>query len=313
VRRGIFVGGALAACALPRLASAQTASPVPSATPAASPTPAASAAPALDVEDLVGRIPGITGVVVRTLGDGPPLVAIRADEKFASASVIKLAILATVYRAYDAGTAKPSDTVKTRAPDLIGGSDVLAGSRPGKEWSLDTLVKAMIRVSDNAASNTLITTFGIGTVNATMQLAGMTSSRLGHHFADVVPSWKVSENVITPADTARLLFAIEHGSREGLETIATPLSCRAMIDVLLGNDDATKIVRGLPPGTPCAHKTGEIDFVRNDAGIVDPYGDAPYVLVVLTRKLRNYAAGNAGIGAIAHRVDAALRRGNSAG
>ena len=80
-----------------------------------------------------------------------------------------------------------------------------------------------------------------------------------------------------------------------------------MIDVMLGNDDATKIVRGLPHGTPCAHKTGEIDGVRNDAAIIDPFGDNPYVLVVLTRELTNYNAGNAGIAAIAHRVDAALR------
>ena len=80
-----------------------------------------------------------------------------------------------------------------------------------------------------------------------------------------------------------------------------------MIEVLFGNDDGTKIVRGLPPGTPCAHKTGEIDGVRNDAAIVDPFGDTPYVLVVLTKELRNQAAGNAGIAAIAHRVDAALR------
>jgi beta-lactamase class A len=295
VKRSAFAGGALAACVLANRAFAQ---------------PAASA---LDVTDLVDRIPGITGVVVRTMGDGPPLVAVRADEKFAAASVIKLAIMAAVYRAYDAGTAKPSDLVRTRAPDLIGGSDVLTGSPAGKEWSLDTLVKAMIRVSDNSASNTLITAFGIGTVNATMQLAGMTGSRLGHHFAEVVPAWRRNENVMTPADVAALLFAIERGAREGLATITTPQSCRAMIDVLLGNDDATKIVRGLPPGTPCAHKTGEIDFVRNDAGIVDPFGDAPYVLVVLTRKLRNYAAGNAGIGAIAHRVDAALRQSPSAG
>ena len=299
MRRGIFVGGALAACALPIPAAAQNVPPGPNSP---------SATPAVDISDLVERIPGITGVVARTMGDGAPAVAVRADEKFASASVIKLAIMATVYRAYDAGTAKPSDTVKTRAADLIGGSDVLAGSPAGKEWSVDALVKAMIHVSDNSASNTLITAFGMSTVNATMQLAGMTRSRLGRHFADTVPSWRVSENVITPSDTAGLLFAIERGAREGLATIATPQSCRAMIDVMLGNDDTTKIVRGLPAGTPCAHKTGEIDFVRNDAGIVDPFGDAPYVLVVLTRKLRNYAAGNAGIGAIAHRVDAALRQ-----
>ena len=271
----------------------------------------AAAHPALSVTDVLHRIPGITGVVARTMGDGPPALAVRGDERFASASVMKLAIMATVYRAYDAGTAKPSDTVKTRASDLIGGSDVLAGSPAGKSWSLDSLVKAMIRVSDNSASNTLITAFGMNSINATMAQMGMTNSRLARHFADVVPTWRRSENIVTPNDVATLLFEIERGAREGIPTIATPQSCRAMIETLLVNDDATKIVRGLPRGTPCAHKTGEIDYVRNDAGIVDPFGDAPYVLVVLTRGLKNYAAGNVGIAAIARRVDAALRQGQS--
>ncbi len=290
MRRAAFVGAALAAaCVLPIRAAAQ-------------------GAPRLD--DLLDDIPGTTGVVARTMGDGPPYVAIRENELFPSASVIKLAILATVYRAYDAGTASPRDLVRTRAADLIGGSDVLAGSPPGKAWSIDALVKAMIRVSDNSAANALITAFGMGSVNATMRLAGMTSSRLSRHFADVVPAWHRSENVITPADTATLLYAIERGMREGIPTIASPPSCRAMIDILLGNEDGTKIVQGLPRGTPCAHKTGEIDRVRNDAGVVDPFGDAPYVLVVLTRDLRDDGAGDVGIAAIARRVDAALREGS---
>ncbi len=165
----------------------------------------------------------------------------------------------------------------------------------------------MIDVSDNSASNTLITAFGMATINLTMQTAGMTRSRLARHFADDVPSWHRSENVLTPNDTAALLYAIERGAREGIPTIASPQSCRAMIAVLFGNDDTSKIVRGLPPGTPCAHKTGEISYTRNDAGIVDPFGDTPYVLVALTRELRDASAGNAGIAAIAHRVDAALR------
>jgi len=265
------------------------------------------AAPAIDLAACIDAIPGVTGVEARTMGDGPPVVALRADEHFAAASVIKLAIMTTVFRAYDAGTAHPSDEIPTRAEDLIGGSDVLSGTPPGRLWRLDALVDAMIRVSDNAAANTLITAFGMSTVNTTMQVAGMSSSRLGRHFADVVPAWKRSENVVTPHDIATLLYTIERGAREGIPTIASPRSCRAMIDVMLGNDDATKIVRGLPHGTPCAHKTGEIDGVRNDAAIIDPFGDNPYVLVVLTRELTNYNAGNAGIAAIPHRVDAALR------
>ncbi|HEY0614958.1 MAG TPA: serine hydrolase [Candidatus Elarobacter sp.] len=294
MKRAAFLGGALAVAAVP--------------------IPAAAQQPAIDVSEVVAQIPGLTGVAVRTMGDGPPLVSIRADETFPSASVIKLGIMATVYRAYDAGTAKPADLVKTRAADMIGGSDVLAGSAPGREWSIDALVRAMIEVSDNSASNTLMTAFGLGTINATMQLAGMTRSRLARHFADTVPSWRRAENHMTPNDTAALLFAIERGAREGIPTIASPQSCRAMIDVLLRNADPTKIVRGLPRGTPCAHKTGEIDYTRNDAAIVDPFGDAPYVLVVLTRSLRNHTAANTGIAAIARRVDAALRgTGGSAG
>jgi beta-lactamase class A len=271
--------------------------------------PFRAAAAEIDLSAPIAAIPGITGVFARTLAPGPPAIAIRANERFAAASVIKLGIMATVYRAYDAGTASPSDEVRTRAEDLIGGSDVLAGTQPGRLWRLDTLVDAMIRVSDNAAANTLITTFGMETINATMRRAGMTRSHLGRHFADVVPAWKRSENVVTAADVATLLYAIERGSREGIPTIASPQSCRAMIDVMLRNDDDTKIVRGLPRGTPCAHKTGEIDGVRNDAAIVDPFGDDPFILVVLTRDLSNTNAGNAGIGTIARIVNAALRPG----
>ncbi len=289
MRRARFLSGVSALCAA-------TAAPRRS-----------SAAAAIAVDDILATIPGVTGVVARTMDDAAPIVAIRAGAQFAAASVIKVAIMATVYRAYDAGTAAPEQMLRTVASDLVGGSAVVGGSMPGKVWPIDTLVRAMIHVSDNAAANTLITAFGMDAINATMRAAGMTRSHLGRHFADVVPAWRVSENVVTPADIATLLYAVERGAREAIPTIASAQSCRAMIGVLLGNDDASKIVRGLPSGTPCAHKTGEITGVRNDAAIVDPFGDRPYVLVVLTAALRNQDAGDAGIAAIARRVDAGLR------
>ena len=73
-------------------------------------------------------------------------------------------------------------------------------------------------------------------------------------------------------------------------------------------EDRDKIVRGLPKGTPVANKTGEVDFVRNDVAIVDPYGDAPYVLTVLTKGLSNYADGLSAIRKIAKAVHASLSR-----
>ena len=267
----------------------------------------ANASTTLELDDVVATLPGTAGIVARTLDGTPPVLAIRASERFAAASVIKIAIMLTVYRAYDAGTAAPNLTLRTRASDLVGGSEVLSGSAPGKAWTIDSLVRAMIRVSDNAAANTLITFLSMEAINTTMLAAGMSRSHLGRHFADIVPAWRISENVITPADIATLLYAIERGAREGVATVASAASCRAMVDVLLSNDDGSKIVAGLPNGTPCAHKTGEITGVRNDAAIVDPFGENPYVLVVLMSGLRDEGAGDAGIARVTRRVDTALR------
>jgi len=285
MKRAAFAAGALGALAAPRAVLART----------------------VHVHDLVARIPGVTGVYARTLDDDAPLVSVRAGEPFASASVIKLAIMLTAYRAYDAGTASPDDLVTLRAADLIGGSDVLAYARPGQRFRMRELVRAMIQQSDNSASNSLISTFGFGAINDVIRAAGLTGTRLGRHFADYVPPWHVSANVTTPRDMGTLLYCIEHGSREQIDTVAKAESCRAMIDVLLGQEDKSKIPSGLPAGTPCANKTGEIDGVRNDAAIVDPYGDAPYVLVVLTRALDDTNAGDRGIAAIARRVHAIVQ------
>jgi beta-lactamase class A len=286
MKRAAFAVGSLALVARPTTARAQTSIPI---------------------HDIVARIPGITGVYARSLATTRPLISIRAGEPFASASVIKLAIMVTAYRAFDARTASPGDLVALRQSDLIGGSPTLAYARPGQQFTLRALIRAMIEQSDNSASNTLITAFGFAAINSVIKRCGMTGTRLGRHFADYVPAWHISANVTTPRDIGTLLYGIEHGSREGITTLATAESCRAMIDVLLGQEDKTKIPSGLPAGTPCANKTGEITGVRNDAAIVDPYGDAPFILVVLTRELDDTTAGNRGIAEIAHRVNAQVR------
>ena len=165
MKRAAFAAGVLGALAVPGAVLART----------------------VHVRDLVARIPGVTGVYARTLDDDAPLVSVRAGEPFASASVIKLAIMLTAYRAYDAGTASPDDFVTLRAADLIGGSDVLAYARPGQRFRMRELVRAMIQQSDNSASNSLISTFGFGAINDVIRAAGLTGTRLGRHFADYVP------------------------------------------------------------------------------------------------------------------------------
>lgn len=279
MRRSLFIGGTLAAIAMPRAADA-----------------------AIPLADLIATIPGTTSVYVRTMDERAPLASVRVNEPFSAASTIKLAIMLTAYKAYESGTATPHTLVKVNPGDLVGGSPSLGYARIGQRYPLAFLIKAMIQQSDNGASNMLISHFGFAKINETIQAAGMTRTKLARHFLDYLAIVKHNENVTTAHDLGELVHALERGAREGIDTVASVASCRSMIAVMLGQEDRTKIPRGLPSGIAIANKTGEIDGVRNDVAIVDPAGEIPYILVVLTKGLRNEGAGNAGIAAISRRV-----------
>jgi beta-lactamase class A len=66
-----------------------------------------------------------------------------------------------------------------------------------------------------------------------------------------------------------------------------------MRDILLAQEFNEKIPAGLPAGTRVAHKTGEITAVSHDAAVVYPPGRKPYVLVVLTKGIRDGKASSA--------------------
>ncbi|MBV9278280.1 MAG: serine hydrolase, partial [Candidatus Eremiobacteraeota bacterium] len=221
---------------------------------------------------------------------------------FPAASVIKLAIMLTAFRAQDRQPHTLSTPVTIRRSDLVGGSPFLAGAGGGERFTVMQLLVPMIRLSDNSAANSLITHFGFDLINATAAAASLQHTHLRRHFLDYSAIVHHHENVTTPRDIGTLLYEIERGSREGLDTVASSRSCRRMIDILLGQTDRDKIPAGIPAGVPVANKTGEVDGVRNDAAIVDPYGDSPFVLSVLTKYVTNYGGALHAISAISNAV-----------
>jgi beta-lactamase class A len=268
------------------------------------PRGAAAAAP---FSDIVAATPGVVSLYVRTM-DGTVRYALDSDDRFPSASTIKLAIMLTAFNAYERGDATPQTPVKVNRWDLVGGSEFLQYARPGSIYPMGVLVQHMIRQSDNSASNALISHFGFERINAAAAGAGMSRTQLKRHFLDYTAIVRHMDNLTTAHDLAMILFQIERGARESVTTVATPESCRKMIDILLGQEDRNKIPAGLPAQVPVANKTGEIDGVRNDAAIVDPFGAFPYVIVVLTKHLEDESSGIAAISRISHRVYATLAK-----
>ncbi|GAC1652507.1 MAG: serine hydrolase [Vulcanimicrobiaceae bacterium] len=254
----------------------------------------------------ISHIPGTVGVYARTMGAGPPLFAYHAKESFPAASTIKMLIMLTAYTAQERRPGVLGEPVTIHRSDLVGGSPFLSGARGGERYTVGGLIKPMIQLSDNSASNALISHFGFEAINAAAARAGLSGTRLKRHFLDYSAIVHHHENVTTAADMGNLLFQIERGSRESLDTVASARACRNMIGIMLGQTDRDKIPAGLPRGVPVANKTGEVDGVRNDVAIVDPFGDSPFILAVYTKHLSDYSGAIRGINRISRALYARL-------
>ncbi len=288
MKRVLFLGGAAAVCFWP----------------AAGPASELQAA----VANAARNCSGTLGVCARALGAPHPLVVYRASEIFPTASIVKVLIMATAYAMDEAtGGVLSHELVFDRATELIGGSDFMTGQPDGARFSVRQLIVPMIQLSDNTAANMLIGYLGRTAINTVGKTAGMKRTHLGRKFLDSGAVLRHHDNVTTPADMARLLYVIESGAHEGVPTIASAAHCRTMVTIMLGQTDRNKIPVALPPGTPIANKTGELTGTRNDVAIVNPFGDAPLVLAILTKDASDYSAAYAAIHAVARDVYATFR------
>jgi beta-lactamase class A len=250
------------------------------------------------VRAIARDMPGRIGVYARTMAAVPPIVSYEAYRQFPTASTIKVLIMTTAYAMEEVRPGTLSAEITFHSSDLIGGSDFMNQAADGQRFTVGELIVPMIQLSDNTAANLLMGYLGIARINSIGRRAGMERTHLARKFMDFAAIAHHNDNLSTPADMARLLYVIERGAREGVPTVVSPQHCRNMIAIMLGQTDRDGIPAALPVGTSVANKTGELDGTRNDIAIVEPYGDSPFVLVVMTAEAYDLSADYAAIHAV---------------
>ena len=231
------------------------------------------------MEDSVRRVAqetdAVIGIAIVDLTDQRSFL-LHGDEGFPTASTIKIAVLAELYRQNErpAG-AKLGDLYTVEAKDIVGGSDIMAGLTPGVTRITNRdLATMMIAVSDNSATNVLIERVGMENVNGLLTQLGLTRTRLRRRMMDVSAAREGRENTATPRDLVTLLAALYRGQVFGKSTTDDYFK-------MLGTHKDSYIPRLLPPDLTIADKPGDLDAVRNDAGIVFVPG-RPFAIAVMT-------------------------------
>jgi beta-lactamase class A len=255
---------------------------------------------------IVSRISGVEGVLAvafRDLGTGEEIL-VNERELFHAASTMKTPVMIELFRQAEAGIINLEDsiTVKNTFSSIVDGSpysmdlgedsdDSMYGMI-GSRMTIRQLMYQMITVSSNLATNILIEIADARKVTATMRSFGADSIQVLRGVEDG-KAFDAGLNNRTNAYDLMLIFsAIAEGKAAGRK------ACEEMIDILDDQKFRDLLPSRLPPDVRIAHKTGSITGVEHDGGIVYLPGGRRYVLVVLSRGLKDREQGKKAIGDI---------------
>ena len=211
-----------------------------------------------------------------------------ADTPFQAASVIKLPLLVLALQAAERHDLDLNERVPLGAGPRAGGSGVLQDLDPGIAPSWRDLLRLMIVLSDNHATNLVLERIGLERVNAALPQLGMPHTRLEGPLqveaAQQTPRQRAGHVATTTAsDVLALLLALDDEGLLGPEATAWARACltaqryREAIPRLLTGEASG--ADGLTVGS----KGGWLTRARHDAGLVwRDDGRRLAALVVLT-------------------------------
>lgn len=273
----------------------------------------------LQIEEAIGPARGDVGVAIRHVESGIE-IAVRGDEPFPMASTFKLPILVELYAQQRAGRLT-LDELYTLAPrdQHIGSGDISVNfDLPGVAMSVRNLANMMMMISDNSATDILLTRVGAANVTARMRSLGLQGIRVDRTTQELILDYggqdtaRLKDMILqelrplirrppedeaqrlardtryaddprdqaTPRDMTRLLELLVKGQ------VVDPGASRDMLELMKRCRTGNARIKGLlPRGTIVAHKTGSVGGTIDDVGVIYlPHGAGHVAISVLSKR-----------------------------
>jgi len=269
------------------------------------------------IKNISRRTEGLVGVAIKHLESGEELY-VNGDVFFPMASVFKIPIFTEVLFQVKEGKFSLDDEIEIQKADQHLGSGYISSLYvPGIKLSVKNLIMFMMMISDNSATDILLTKVGADNVNDRLRSIGIediTVSRTCQHLImDFIGVDYDTYKDCTLYELSEVFEKMDRDERDReyarekfnseLKDVSTPRamndllkkiftkqildeeSCDFMISVMLRCDTGGDRIKGmLPPGTKVAHKTGTIGGTVNDVGIIYLPDDLGHIAITVFTK-----------------------------
>jgi len=214
------------------------------------------------------NIPGHLGFYYKNLVTGEEF-GLRESEPYAAASVIKLPIFMCVAKWAAEGKADLYEKIKVTGDAMVPSCGALTLFTDEPEITVLTLCRLMISISDNTATNVLLSRYGLPAYQEEFGKLGLTGTRLRRRLFDDEASARGLQNTIVPKEVGMLLEQIYRKEFADEET------SKLILDTLFLQQINHKLGGKIGDEVDIAHKTGEDRRLSNDVGIV--FAKQPFI------------------------------------
>lgn len=229
------------------------------------------------IKAIAAEYPNVHGSVFAWDYETGKYVSYNSDETFPAASIIKLPVLLQLFRSMEFGQRTIDEKMTLTDFYRAEGSGDLQFQKEGNQYSLDSLARKMIEISDNSSTNMLMSSIGgMSDVNRAVRAWGLQHTQVNNWLPDMKGT-----NYTTTADLARMLYNI------GNDEFLSADSREKILDYMGHVKNNRLLVAGLGSGAKCWHKTGDIGHMLGDAGIVRTASGHKYIVAIMAKRPYN--------------------------
>ncbi len=201
-------------------------------------------------------------ILIKKLNEEKPLYSYKDNEKIVSASVIKVPIMLSALEEVRKGNISLDDKITVTEEDILKDTEVFENGEG--EYSLYELINWMIIESDNTATNVIIKLFGMEKINNYIfKELELKSTYLERYMLDKDAIEKGYNNYTSQLDMYHVFEKLFN------KLILNKDLCNIAIEILYNQRCQNQIMRHIYQKVLYAHKTGSLDYLNHDVGVMN--------------------------------------------